>query len=96
MLSLVQWLREVAVYIFGQWAVLEAVGGLVVLGQRIHLHLVRLSSKPVIESSMFPPSFALEEVIDLLEAHPRGHFFLLNAVGHPLHESVARMRLHIH
>lgn len=95
-LPLVKRLVEVRVDILGQGAILEAIGGSVILGQRVHLHLVGLVPQVVVEGSVLPSALALVPIVNLFVAHPGGHFLLLDAVRHPLHEGVAGMRLHVY
>ena len=89
-------LIKVRINILRQWAVLEAVGRGIVLRQGVHLHFVALGLEVIEESTVLASALALVPVVDLLEAHARGHFLRLDAVGHPLHEGVAGMRLHVY
>jgi len=45
---------------------------------------------------MLSPGLALVPILCLFMAHSCAHILRLDAVGHPLHESVAGMRLHIY
>lgn len=95
-LSLAGWLGEVRVDVWRQWTILKTIGGQIVLRQGIHFHLIRLGLQVVVEGSVLSSRLALIEVVNFFEAHARRHFFFLNALSHPLHEGVARMRLHVH
>ena len=96
MLSLVDRLVEVSINIGRQRTVLKAVGHEIVLWKRVHLHFIRLGLQEVVKGSVLSSCLALVPVVNLFEAHARRHFFLLNALSQPLHECVARMRLHVH
>jgi hypothetical protein len=54
-----------------------------------------LGLQEVVEGSMLSARLALVPIFDFLVAHASAHFFGLDAVGHPLHEGVAWMRLHV-
>ena len=95
-LPLVNRLVEVRVDILGERTILEAVGGSIVLRQRVHLHFVGLVPQVVVVGSVFPSALALIPIINLFVTHARRHFLLLDAVRHPLHEGVAGMRLHVY
>lgn len=44
---------------------------------------------------MLSTGFTLIPIFYFFKAHSAGHFFSFDAVGHSLHEGVARMCLHI-
>jgi len=46
------------------------------------------------ERSMLSSGLAFIPVIGFYKAHAGRHFFVLSAIDHSLHESVAWMRLH--
>jgi len=93
---LVNGLGEVAVDVFRQDSVLESVCVEVILGQRVKLYLVGLSFEEIIESSVLASGLAFIPVFNFFKAHPAAHLLGLDAVGHPLHEGVAGVRLHVH
>ena len=96
-MSLLLWsLIEIWIDIFGQDAVLEGVGGTIVLRKGIHLNLIAFRPQKVVECSMLPPALALIPILDFRIAHARGHVLCLDAVRHSLHKGVAGVLLHVH
>ena len=92
---LVGGLAEVAINVGRQLSVLVRISLEVILRQREHLDLVRLSLQIVMEGAMLSSALAFNPVLDFSVAHARGHLLSLNTVGHALHERVARVLLHV-
>jgi hypothetical protein len=88
---LLLWFSKIWVNISGESAVFESIGVWVICGERVYLVSVKFILDEILECSVLFARLALMPVLHLYIAHAAVHFLSLQAVDHPLMESIARV-----